>query len=421
MADHESPRAAKVLGLPAWHAARYQRLSEPRSNESCPNEPHPNGYRPASAFDRFAARVDAATPAHRDRAVDALRALAILGVVLGHWLITALTATGGGLRTVSPLAERPALTPVSWVLQTLAVFFLVGGYGAAKGLRPGVAPFAWAKQRLARLWRPVPLLLIVWVPAALALWLGGFPPGTVRTLVKLVLSPLWFLIVYGVLTALAPLVSVAWFRYRWRLPVAAVAATALVDVVRFGLDGPAWLGWATVLTGWLVPFSLGVAWAHGAFAGVRAAAFLLVGGALATVGLVLWAGYPASMVGVPGAEVSNLNPPTLAAVAFGLAQTGLALLLRGPLTRWTRRPRAWATVAAANLGAMTVFLWHQTAMMSVTVVLLLAAGPLPGLHDCPDDPGWPLARLLWLPAFALALALAGLAALAHGRRRSERS
>ncbi|HEY1003137.1 MAG TPA: hypothetical protein VGD83_26190 [Streptosporangiaceae bacterium] len=33
---------------------------------------------------RFARRLDAATPPHRDRAVDALRALAIAGVIGGH-------------------------------------------------------------------------------------------------------------------------------------------------------------------------------------------------------------------------------------------------------------------------------------------------------------------------------------------------
>ena len=37
-----------------------------------------------------ARRLDAATPPHRDRAVDALRALAIAGVIGGHWLVTAL-------------------------------------------------------------------------------------------------------------------------------------------------------------------------------------------------------------------------------------------------------------------------------------------------------------------------------------------
>ena len=70
------------------------------------------------------------------------------------------------------------------------------------------------------------------------------------------------------------------------------------------------------------------------------------------------------MVGVNGAAISNLNPPTLAAVTFGIAQVGLALLLRGPLTRWTRRPLAWAVIAVVNLSAMTLFLWHQTAFIT---------------------------------------------------------
>ena len=35
----------------------------------------------------------------------------------------------------SPLASMPWLAPVSWIFQTLAVFFLVGGYSAARGYR----------------------------------------------------------------------------------------------------------------------------------------------------------------------------------------------------------------------------------------------------------------------------------------------
>ncbi len=56
-----------------------------------------------------AARLEAATPASRDRAVDALRAFAVLGVVLGHWLVTALVADGASLHTVSPLHHMPFL------------------------------------------------------------------------------------------------------------------------------------------------------------------------------------------------------------------------------------------------------------------------------------------------------------------------
>ncbi|GAA2584820.1 acyltransferase [Actinomadura fulvescens] len=365
------------------------------------------------------ARINAATPPGRDRAVDALRAFAILGVILGHWLVTVFVPSGDGqLAVTSPLASMPAFAPVSWVLQTLAVFFLVGGYTAAKGHRSGEPYLPWLRRRMARLLRPVPVLLLAWIPATAALWRAGYEPETLRSLVKLVLSPLWFLAVYGALTALTPVIMVVWRRLGVRGAAIPVAATAAIDLARFGLDGPAWLGWATVITGWLVPFYLGIAWANGQATSRRTAVALLGGGAVATAGLIMYAGYPASMVGVPGAAISNLNPPTLAAVAFGIAQAGLALLLRRPLARWMERPRAWAAVALANLSAMTVFLWHQTAMMTITVGAALAAGTLPGLHSVPDTPEWLLARLPWLLAFAAALA--GFWALAHRFERGGR-
>ena len=118
---------------------------------------------------------------------------------------------------------------------------------------------------------------------------------------------------------------------------------------------------------------------------------------------MLFAGYPASMVGVNGAHISNLNPPTLAVVTFGIAQTGLALLLREPLARLMRRPLAWAAVATANLSAMTLFLWHQTAFLAVTMAALLI-GRVPGLHTAPSGAIWVAERLAWLPVFAIALA-----------------
>ncbi|MEV6727703.1 MULTISPECIES: acyltransferase [unclassified Streptomyces] len=348
----------------------------------------------------LADRIDAGTPPGRDRTVDALRAFAILGVVLGHWLVTALTTADGGLSTTSPLAHLPWLAPVSWLFQTLAVFFLVGGHVAARGhasaRERGIPYGAWVGQRLSRLFRPVAAVLALWAVTAGGMLLGGAELSTVQTLVKLVLSPLWFLLVFAVLTAATPLVA----RLNPLWPLAVVAG---VDVWRFGLGGPEWIGWVNVAAGWLVPYTLGAAWSRGAFARRTPAALLVAGGAAATAALVMWGGYPASMVGVPGAPISNLNPPTLAAVAFGLAQCGLALLLRGPLDRAMQRPRAWAKVALMNLSAMTIFLWHQTAMMAVTALGLLAPADLPGLHTVPDSAQWIAARLLWLPVFAAAL------------------
>ncbi|MEU6177446.1 acyltransferase family protein [Streptomyces coeruleorubidus] len=351
------------------------------------------------AVRRGAERVGAATPVGRDRAVDALRAIAVLGVVLGHWLVTALVADSGTLRTASPLRHMPWLTPVSWMFQTLAVFFLVGGHVATRSLASararGIPYHHWLTARLTRLFAPVAAVLTLWTIAALALLLSGAEFGTVRTLVKLALSPLWFLVVFAALTAATPLLT--------RLnPLWPLAVVLHVDLLRFGLGGPSWLGWVNVAAGWLVPYTLGAAWTRGELERRRAGWILLAGGAAATAGLVAWAGYPASMVGVPGEGMSNLDPPTLAVVTFGLAQCGLALLLRERLRRAMRRPVAWTAVALVNLSAMTVFLWHQTALMATTATGLLA-GHLPGLHTVPDSLGWVGARLLWLPVFALAL------------------
>ncbi|MFI5796879.1 acyltransferase [Streptomyces sp. NPDC051677] len=406
-----------------------------------PRRPLPGARRALPALRRAAARIDAATPPQRDRAVDALRALAILGVVLGHWLVTALVADGNTLRAASPLGPMPWLAPVSWMFQTLAVFFMVGGHvatrslasaqaqaqarsrsrshapggtggtGAARGMRGTY--FTWLRARLARLFGPVVAVLAVWTVAAVGLLLGGADFVTVHTVVKLALSPLWFLLVFAGLTAATPLLA--------RLnPLWPLAVVLHVDLVRFGLGGPSWLGWVNVAAGWLVPYTVGAAWTRGELERPRAGWILFAGGAVATAVLVVWAGYPASMVGVPGAAVSNLNPPTLAAVTFGLAQCGLALLLRDRLRRALRRPLTWAAVALVNLSAMTVFLWHQTAMMATTATGLFA-GRLPGLHTVPDGLDWVAARMLWLPVFALALGVcwAAFHSYEHGSRPFE--
>jgi hypothetical protein len=374
---------------------------------------------------QLARRVDAATPPQRDRAVDALRALAIAGVIGGHWLVTALVAGAGPHGTVlsdnSPLASMPWLAPLSWVFQTLAVFFLVGGYSAARSYRGGYLP--WLRKRLIRLARPVAALVAVWIPVTVGLIAAGVPAATVHTLLFLVISPLWFLGVYAGLTALTPFVIWLVRRFGAAAVIFPFSLVAAVDLLRFGFHGAgfhgagfhgagfhglSWVGWINLPAGWLVPYLLGVAWARGALRGRLVPALMLAGGAAATAALIAWAGYPASMVGVNGARISNLNPPTLAAVTFGIAQCGLALLLRDRLARWMRRPLAWAGIALVNLSAMTLFLWHQTAFVTVSALGLLA-GRVPGLLTAPAGVPWVAERLAWLPVFALTLSVLWLA------------
>ena len=52
-------------------------------------------------------------------------------------------------------------------------------------------------------------------------------------------------------------------------------------------------------------------------------------------------------------------------------------LLRDWLARLMRRPLAWAAIAMVSLSAMTLFLWHQTALRQVSSVGLLV-GRVPG-------------------------------------------
>ncbi|MFI6481936.1 acyltransferase [Nonomuraea sp. NPDC050663] len=324
------------------------------------------------------------TPPTRDRALDAMRALAIFGVVAGHWMGSAWSPT---LRISSPLVFMPELVPLTWLFQMLAVFFLVGGYVAARGAHDA----AWVGARMRRLLTPVLPLLAVWA-AALAIAAPWVPYRTLRAFALPALGPLWFLAVFAALTALTPwLVKLVRVRHAVWLVVALVA---VVDVGRF-MVAP-WLGWVNVGAAWLVPYLLGLVWARDGLSR-RAAGWIAAGGALATVALVGWFGYPASMVGVTGARVSNLSPPTLAAVTFGLAQAGLAVLVRPALGRLMRRPRLWAVVALANLHAMRVFVWHMTVLVAVVVLF--------GLYGTPSTWSWLGSRLLLVVALASAAVL----------------
>src|SRR5689334_25122660 len=248
----------------------------------------------------LARRIDAATPPHRDRAVDALRALAIAGVIGGHWLVTALVP-GSHLTDTSPLASMPWLAPVSWIFQTLAVFFLVGGYSAARSYRGGYLP--WLRKRMIRLARPVAALVAVWIPVTVGMLLAGVPATTVHTVLFLVISPLWFLGVYAGLTALTPFVIKLVRRFGASAAIFPASLVAAADLLRFGLPGvgqhgvgqhgPSWVGWINLPAGWLVPYLLGIAWARGSLSGRRVPALMLAGGAAATAALIAWAGYPA--------------------------------------------------------------------------------------------------------------------------------
>lgn len=358
----------------------------------------------------WAARIDAGTPQHRDRTVDALRAVAIVGVVLGHWLVTALVADPtqpAAIHSESPLTEFGWLAPVSWFLQTLGPFFFAGGYAAARGIA-GRDPLRWLASRATRLLPPVLVLVAVWTAGYLLLEAAQAPGSTRHVIWSVIGHPLWFLAVYLVLTALTPLLRPLVLRYGLWTLLPLVAVVAGCDALR-GNGLPAAFGIVDVLAGWLVPYLAGIAAAEGRLSGRRAGLTLFAAGIAVGTLLVTLAGYPASAVGVPGDGWSNLDPPSLFAVALAATQIGLYLLLRPHLATLLRRRHLWAPIATLNLMAMTVYCWHQSALLLTTFAAMLIGG-VPGLLTAPTGT-WIAYRLALLPILAAVLAV--LVALFH--------
>jgi hypothetical protein len=324
----------------------------------------------------------------------------------------------------------PGLAPVSWVLQTLGLFFFAGGFAAAhshrrrtmdgpttprrRERRPGTL-----RQWPSRMRRPVvPVRLVRAVVLLLAFWgtaLGigvaiGTPVETLRTIAVLVVSPLWFLLPYVVLQAATPALV------RVGPAVVAVPAIALVAASDAGLL-PSWIA---VLAAWAVPWVLGVALAAGRLCrGLP----LALAGVIAMAALIGRAGYPVSAVGVPGDGRSNLSPPSLVAVALAATQIGIFLILR----RWTRArssrvisTRSHKIVAALNGSALPIYLIHQSVLIVVVVAVALVNPRMPGLLTKPDEVAWVAQRLLWLTVPATILGAVVAAATARRGRARQR-
>src|SRR5210317_1931983 len=108
----------------------------------------------------------AQTPPERNRYVDFLRAVSILVVIVGHWLIATAWVVDGEMRAGHLLADRPDLHWLTWMFQVMPIFFIVGGYSNAVSLesaqRRGVDYAGWLAARLHRLVMPVLALLLTW-------------------------------------------------------------------------------------------------------------------------------------------------------------------------------------------------------------------------------------------------------------------
>lgn len=348
-----------------------------------------------------AGRLADATPTARNRTIDFLRALAIVLVVAGHWLVAApYVGADGGLDPGHMLEIAPWTRGLTWVVQVMPLFFVVGGYSNAASWRTahrsGTTYRDWLTRRMRRLLLPVLPLLLGWVALAAATVAGGVDPAIVRTGSQVALVPVWFLAVYVMIVAMAPAALAAWDRWGWASFAAVGGLAVAADVLAIGFDS-SWAGWTNYAWVWLAAHMLGFAWRDDRLAHPVGTA--LTGGAVLAF-LVGVAGYPFSMVGVPGDAFTNTFPPTVALLALGVLHTGVARMAEPHLAGWLEAHRPWTATILVNGSIMTLYLWHLTAMALLVGASVLLGGA--GLHLVPDTATWWWSRPLWIAILAVA-------------------
>ncbi len=109
--------------------------------------------------------------------------------------------------------------------------------------------------------------------------------------------------------------------------------------------------------------------------------------------------YPVSMLTVEGEAVSNSNPTRITMAFLGMAQAGVVLLAEPALKRLLQRPQVWFVTVLINQRIMTWFLWHLTALVALSGLLLSVGGPW--LNFVPLSGAWWATRPVWFAICAV--------------------
>jgi len=331
--------------------------------------------------------------AHPDRnlAVDFYRVAGVILIVLGHWLAGSVTYHDGRFGRENPLLDMPWTQWLTWLFQAVPVFFFVAGFAGAVSWARHDAREAWIRRRLARVLGPTTVYVAVVSAAVLTLQGAGVAADVLEYAGWAVAMHLWFLAVYVLVVSFTPVAVAA--QRRWDLWPPAVLAAGVVIVDALTLAGHvSYLGWLNYLLCWGALYQLGIAWHAGLLAG-RRPALMAAGSAIALALLIRIGPYPVSMIGVPGQAIENTTPPTVAMLAYGCAQAGLAMAAAPALNRALRHDAVRRLLSVANDNVMALYLWH----MLPVVIVAVAAYPA-GLIPQPQEgtAAWWLVRLEWI-------------------------
>ena len=302
------------------------------------------------------------TTGNRDRSIDAVRALSLVLVVLGHTVMGIVYWGEDQLVLGNLLAIDSRLHWLTWVFQIMPLFFIAGGAANYLSLKSKEITYStWLWKRISRLLSPTLTYLVIMLSIGF-IFTQFLSESFMQIYLLMVTQLLWFLGVYIICTALFPLII--------RLPqivsiVSLSSAVVFVDIARF-----TWVetvGILNFLFVWLLIMYIGTLFVNPLplRVNVMCAALVLV----IELFLVLNDIYPVSLVGLPTETFSNVAPPSTLIALHGVLFLFILSILKPALMRICDNPRIWGPAVSVNVGAMTVYLWHIPMIMAVAITL----------------------------------------------------
>jgi fucose 4-O-acetylase-like acetyltransferase len=224
---------------------------------------------------RTVSEVEASTPATRDRAIDVIRIVSLVGVVVGHTIMATSTLRDGVFIWTNLLTASPVFQALTWVFQIMPLFFFAGAAACVDSWAPGASWGDWLMRRCTRLYRPVFYYLAFWC-------------------------------VY--------------------------AFIAIIDAIRINVGGLSALGYLNMVV-WLIPGMFGVAYRRRLLAG-RAALTLGVVMLAVNVALLVFGPYELSLVGIETQQLKNMTPPSLLLAGHAIMMCAFAIAAAPAIARW---------------------------------------------------------------------------------------
>ncbi len=344
------------------------------------------------------AEVAAQTPADRDRAIDVIRIVSLVAVILGHTVMATSTIRDQVFIWDNLLTTSVVFQALTWAFQIMPLFFFAGAAASMASWKPGTSWGGWLMKRCTRLFRPVFYYLAFWA-LTLAVLRQLLPIHVYEPIAGISIQLLWFLGAYVLMLAAIPLLSRISSIGAFAVGVAGVYVFVMVvDVIRLHVPGTALLGYLN-MTVWLIPGLFGVAYRRRLLDRRTA---LRVGLAMLGVNLTLLAfgPYELSLVGIEGQRIANMTPPSLLLAGHAIMMCAFAIAAAPAIDRWARRPRVWWLAVIGNSGAMTLYLWHMPALL-----LLHLTFDYLGLDRYPGEPHLLVLSLTQLTIMAAVVAM----------------